>query len=185
MFTQHLYVAGALALALAACAPLPLPAALPSPGPYPVVGNVTIEDGKCCIGGFVGETRETQVSFSATSDYGPVTEMRVQTGACFSEEELAAVAWEPFVAAKTYAVPLTIFNWVSFEVSAQYRDSNGYLSPVVCDDIGVEGMPPDLLTPQPTPVFPTSIPLSAYPATNSPANSPTPTPTSPTPTPLP
>jgi hypothetical protein len=33
-------------------------------------------------------------------------------------------------------------NWTGFYVSVQYRDAEGNLSPVVCDDISIEGHSP-------------------------------------------
>jgi hypothetical protein len=102
-------------------------------------GSIEIEEGRCCIGGFDGETVQARVSFSATSPFGRVTRMRV-TGACPSETDLEQVDWEPFVESKTYPVHV-ILNWSGFYRCVQYQDEFGNLSPVYQDDISVEGMP--------------------------------------------
>jgi hypothetical protein len=117
---------------------------------FPLVGSLEIEEGRCCVGGTVGNTIEVQVSFSAISSFGKVEEMRVQTaGSCFTENNMADTAWEPFVPSKTFPVHVAI-NWIGFYVSVQYRDDLGNLSPVYCDDIAVEGHPPmPTITPTP------------------------------------
>jgi hypothetical protein len=68
--------------------------------------------------------------------------MRTSTyGGCAPESVLGQVPWESFIAQKTF--PFTPpLNWSTFYVSVQYRDSPGNVSPVYCDDIAVEGMPP-------------------------------------------
>ena len=97
---------------------------------YPVTGSVLIEEGRCCMGGIAGEILEAHVSFSATSGFGKVEEMRVRTGGtCFTENELTDTAWEPFAPSKTYPVYVAI-NWVGFYASVQYRDERGNVSPV-------------------------------------------------------
>jgi hypothetical protein len=53
--------------------------------------------------------------------------------------------WEPFTTTRTFSVPVAI-NWAGFYVAAQYQDEKGNLSPVYCDDISVEGMPPTPVT---------------------------------------
>jgi hypothetical protein len=68
--------------------------------------------------------------------------MRVRTGGrCFSEPEMAEVAWEPYESRGEYPV-LVALNWIGFYVSVQYRDAQGNLSPTYCDDVSVEGHPP-------------------------------------------
>jgi len=115
---------------------------------FPLVGSVEIEEGRCCVGGTSGDTIEVQVSFSANSPFGIVEEMRVRTtGSCFTENDMVDTGWEPLVPSKTYPVHVAI-NWIGFYVSVQYRDNLGNLSPVYCDDIGVEGHP----------LMPTNIP---------------------------
>ena len=59
-------------------------------------------------------------------------------GSCL--KDMSSVAWEPFAPAKTFTVTIGL-NFIGFYVSAQFRDANGNLSPIVCDDISVEGMP--------------------------------------------
>lgn len=109
---------------------------------YPLQGSVEWEGGGCCVGGVAGETVQAQVDFSAESPFGEVVEMRVAvSGVCFSEDQLADVDWEPFVRSKTYTLPVGL-NWIGHYASVQYRDNQGNLSPVYCDDISVEGSPP-------------------------------------------
>jgi hypothetical protein len=112
---------------------------------YPVVGSVSWEGGRCCAGGVAGQTIQVRADFTAESPGGNVREMRVRIGGlCFSEDELAAAAWEPFTPSKSYPHTL-VTNWVGLYISVQYRDEAGNLSPAYCDDISIEGMPP--LTP--------------------------------------
>jgi hypothetical protein len=108
---------------------------------FPITGSVEIEEGRCCIGGTEGDTIEVHVGFSATSPFGKVEEMRVRTGGiCFRETEMVDTDWKSLVPSKNYPVHVAI-NWIGFYVSVQYRDNRGNLSPVYCDDIGVEGHP--------------------------------------------
>jgi len=126
----------------------------PPPGPSaptpPVRGAVVIEDGQCCVGGVAGQTIPIRVTFQASSPFAPITEMRVRVGGrWFEQDEFSETDWEPFASTKTYDFTPPI-NWVGFYVSAQFRDAQGWLSPVYHDDISVEGMPPSP-SPAPTP----------------------------------
>jgi len=110
----------------------------------PVSGSVVIAGGACCVGGTAGETIDIAAAFEATSPMGDVTQMRTQAsygGGCVTESALAASPWEPFVSQRKFPVTVGI-NWIGFYVSVQYRDAAGLLSAVYCDDISVEGMPP-------------------------------------------
>jgi len=107
--------------------------------PVSFTGAVQIAGGSCCIGSFDGETIQAQVSFSAASPFGSVSQMRVISG-CFADTDMESVAWEPFVDSKTLPV-FVIINWSGFTVCVQYQDEYGNLSPVYRDDISVEGMP--------------------------------------------
>ena len=110
----------------------------------PVTGSVVIAGGACCVGGTAGTTIDIDAAFEATSPFGDVTQMRTRglyAGRCLTEGELAAFPWEPFVSQRTFPVTVAI-NWIGFYVSVQYRDAAGLLSGVYCDDISVEGMPP-------------------------------------------
>jgi hypothetical protein len=110
---------------------------------FPVTGFVKIENGQPVIGGKAGTTRDVKVQFGAASPAGGVKEMRVRdfgTRKCASDAEISQSAWEPFVAEKLYRVDIAL-NFTSFDVSAQYRDANGNLSPIYCADIAVEGAP--------------------------------------------
>jgi hypothetical protein len=107
---------------------------------FPVQGSILIEAGKCCIGGPEGEPIDITVSFEATSTLALVTHMRTAEQ-CLTSEEMAAVPWEPFAEAKVFQFTPPVFNWFSFNASVQFKDAAGNLSPVYCDDIGVEGMP--------------------------------------------
>jgi hypothetical protein len=105
-------------------------------------GSVLIEGGQSMTGGVIGQTITMTVTFTAHSTAGEVKEMRVNRGGgCASESAIASSTWEPFAAQKAYATtaPMAIVGWYA---SAQYRDDKGNVSPVYCDDISVEGMPP-------------------------------------------
>ena len=116
-------------------------AVAPTLAAFPVIGSVVLNGGNYHAGGTAGSTINVGVEFAAASTYGQVTEMRVSTaGMCFAEADMAEATWEPFSASKTIPVYVGI-NWAGFYVSVQYRDEQGHLSPVYCDDISVEGMP--------------------------------------------
>jgi hypothetical protein len=105
----------------------------------PVSGSVVLEEGRCCISGIAGDTVQVLAKFSATSQFGKVTRMRVSdAAACASAAKMEVADWEPFVATKTFPVVVST-NWVGFYVSAQFMDEHENLSPVYCDDISVEG----------------------------------------------
>lgn len=109
---------------------------------FPVWGSINIEDGRCCVGGVAGETIQVDVAFKGESPLGEIKEMRIRTGnECFTENDMIANQWEPFVPTKTYPVK-TASNWIGFYISVQYHDAKGNLSPVYCDDISVEGHVP-------------------------------------------
>jgi hypothetical protein len=114
----------------------------------PVQGSVEIENGFCCAGGYAGQTITLSVEYTATSPFAPVTEMRTgnfRSAGCLSEPEMNQLGWEPFVLEQESPVQVAI-NWVMFYASAQYRDALGYISPIYCDDIAVEGAPPPVPT---------------------------------------
>jgi hypothetical protein len=136
------------------------PACFPEPTavPFasrPVTGSVVLQGGACCVGGAAGSPVSIRAAFTATSPLAKVTEMRTATrygGGCLKEGEMASIPWEPFAASKRFTVTAAI-NWIGFYASVQYRDAQGNLSPVVCDDVSVEGMPPRTpyaVVPQPT-----------------------------------
>jgi hypothetical protein len=102
-----------------------------------VTGGVLIEDGQSAMGSTPGETIQATVTFTAASSAAPVSEMRVSLGC--DEGLLAAASWESFVSQKDYPVQVFL-GWVGWSVSVQYRDANGNISPMYCDDINVEGM---------------------------------------------
>jgi hypothetical protein len=104
---------------------------------------VLIESGREATGGIAGETIQVEVGFSAASPYGKVERMRVRPapGCSATQADMESAAWEPFAPSRSFPVRLAI-NWVGFYVSAQFQDEHGNLSPVYCDDISVEGMPP-------------------------------------------
>jgi hypothetical protein len=110
---------------------------------YPVSGSVVIEQNRCCAGGIAGQTIELNTQFEASSPFGEITHMRVHTGNGPQRVDQipATSAWQPFVSSKTFSTQIAL-NWVGFFVSAQFRDSAGNLSPVISDDISIEGMPP-------------------------------------------
>ena len=116
-----------------------IPSAVPTTAPVSFTGAAQIAGGSCCIGGFDGETIQAQVSFSAASPFGSVSQMRVKPS-CSADTDMESVAWEPFIESKTLPVPVVI-NWSGFTICVQYQDEYGNLSPVYRDDISVEGMP--------------------------------------------
>lgn len=105
-----------------------------------VTGSVLIENGQSMTGGVAGATIELLVAFTASSSAGQVKEMRVATGVCAQPEQMEAYPWEPFVAEKTYTTTALV-NIQGWYVSAQYRDDQGNVSTIYCDDISVEGSP--------------------------------------------
>lgn len=106
---------------------------------FPVTGSLEIQNGMCCAGGKVQSTITITAAFSATTPQGSVTEMRTLPR-CPTADEMQTAAWEPFVPQKTYPYKITVANFVGWYLSVQYRDSNGNLSPIYCDDISIEGM---------------------------------------------
>jgi hypothetical protein len=119
--------------------PIP-PGAEPTPY-YPVVGSVIIEGGRCCVGARAGEEIELAVEFDALSQFGEVTDMRMRLANIrFSEEDLLATEWEPFVITTSLPVSVSL-NWVTYYLTVQYRDEAGNLSPVYSAEIAVEGSP--------------------------------------------
>mgnify|MGYP000847069192 CR=1 FL=1 len=115
---------------------------------YIVEGSVELEDGRCCAGGVAGDTIQVIARFTATSSAAPVTEMRVRPGnTSFDESAMDAAPWQTMLREQTFPVTV-VLNWTGFYVSVQFRDADGNLSPVVSDDISVEGSPP---TPTPSP----------------------------------
>jgi len=113
-----------------------------TPGKGSNQGSVLLQGGLCCIGGVVGTNVTLRKDFVAPSSFGPVVEMRRMEGSfCLSEVELANAPWEPFVPSVIETYMISTINWIGHTISVQYRDNLGNLSPVVCDDISVEGMP--------------------------------------------
>ena len=105
-------------------------------------GSVVLEGGACCVGGIAGVPLAIDAAFTAASPFGTVTQMRTSTySGCAPEAVLEQIAWEPFASTKTFTFTPPL-NWVGFYVSAQFRDALGDLSPIYCDDIAVEGIPP-------------------------------------------
>ena len=111
-----------------------------TPTPYlPVIGDVQIEDGRCCVGGTSGEPLLITLSLPAQSPLADVTEMRVAVGGRFlSAVEMEAVPWEPYQAQKQVTIDVPL-NWSGSYASVQFRDALGNLSALVYDDISVEG----------------------------------------------
>ena len=132
-------------------------AATPAPpNSSPVTGSVVLKGGSSVTGGTVGSALAIEAAFQASSPSAPVTEMRTAArygGNCV--KDMSSVAWEPWAPAKTFTVTVGL-NFIGLYVSAQFRDANGNLSPIVCDDISVEGMPA-----MPTAFAATSAPTAA------------------------
>lgn len=116
----------------------------PPPTPYyAVFGSVILEDDRCCAGGVSGETIELSAHFKASSPFGEITLMRVHSGAGPQRVDQLppSTPWEPYLEYRTFTTEVAL-NWVGFFVAAQFRDAAGNLSPVVWDEIAIEGMPP-------------------------------------------
>jgi hypothetical protein len=108
---------------------------------FPVSGSVLIEEGRCCAGGVAGSEVQLSVAFTASSPAGAVSEMRVQAGgSCLHDAVALEAPWGPFAPQRTITTRLAQ-NWVGFYVNVQFRDAQGNLSPVYCDDISLEGSP--------------------------------------------
>jgi len=106
---------------------------------FPVTGSVKIANSPCCAGGKVGSTVSLAVTFDAHSSQADVTDMRVAF-ACPRDGASLTTPWESFVQFKTYTATVAI-NFVGWDIAVQYRDAQGNLSPVYCDDISIEGSP--------------------------------------------
>ncbi|MFM8323208.1 MAG: hypothetical protein ACKOC5_20035 [Chloroflexota bacterium] len=116
----------------------------PGPGGEQVWGGIELQNGACCIGGVAGETSTLVVSLAALSSGGAVNEMRLLQGggACPSVEQLSGAPWQPYRERFTLALRIETINWVGAYFGVQFRDAQGNLSAVYCDEISVEGMPP-------------------------------------------
>ena len=138
-------------------------AATPAPPNSSVVtGSVVLKGGASVTGGTVGSALAIEAAFQASSPSAPVTEMRTAArygGNCV--KDMSSVAWEPWVPARTFTVTVGL-NFIGLYVSAQFRDANGNLSPIVCDDISVEGMPAMPTAPAATST-PTAVPRASVP----------------------
>lgn len=108
-----------------------------------VEGSILLADGRCCLGGPVGSLQDLPLTLTAKSVAGPVTEMRLAqgSGGCPTSNQIEGATWQPFVVTKTLQVPIMAINWIGLYLGIQYRDAQGNLSPVYCDDISVEGAP--------------------------------------------
>jgi hypothetical protein len=135
-------------------APTPTPTVKPSAD---ITGSVLINGGNCCAGGIAGSTLTLTVAYSASSTAGEVTQLRN-----VNYYDGSVSDWRPFAATQQYTTTVFI-NWQGWYTCAQFRDVAGNISARVCDDIGIEGMPPPMAneTPMPTPT-PTLTPLSTF-----------------------
>ncbi len=116
------------------------PAGRAVPTPF-VNGSLSIQGGKCCVGGIASQPLQIQVEFQALSPVAEIADMRVRTGSrAFNAEDFSNSEWEPFTAVREFTLAPPI-NWTGFYVSVQYRDALGNVSPVYSADISVEGVP--------------------------------------------
>lgn len=106
---------------------------------YPVTGSLVLQNGMCCAGGKVGTAIEINAAFDASSPNSNVTHMRLLNH-CGAQNEMNTAPWEPFVKQKTFPYQISVPNWVGWYLAVQYRDANGDLSPIYCEDISIEGM---------------------------------------------
>jgi hypothetical protein len=136
----------------------------------PVTGSLVLAQGAEVVGGPVGQRIHIAAELAASSPLGPVTEMRLEAAAgCHGLPGDLAGPWEPFEAHRDFAYTIQVPNFVGFYARAQFRDAGGHLSPVVCDDVAVEGWLPTPSRPAPTEPVPTEpaptvTPTSAPPA---------------------
>jgi hypothetical protein len=115
----------------------------PTPATPPaelVVGAVAVAGGRSAMGGYAGDSIQIPVDYTASSPLGKVTQMRGGlVGSCSTDLiSIESFPWETFTGQKTFTMILPI-NWVGFYTAVQYRDNQGNVSPVYCDDISVEG----------------------------------------------
>jgi len=109
-----------------------------------ISGSVWLNGGICCVGGTVGSTATIVAVFEATSPFTTVTGLRLIThssnpqGQCVAEANLGE--WQPYHSSQVFTTTIAS-GWTSFAVHVQFRDALGNPSPVVCDEIAVEGMP--------------------------------------------
>jgi hypothetical protein len=128
----------------------PVPSLTPIPrltsGADGVSGGIVLQNGGCCIGGIVNSTSNLRIDLPAASTGGTVMEMRLRLGGggCAGEAEMEARPWQPYQPSLNHSLRIEAINWVGWYASVQYRDDQGRLSPVYCDDISVEGKPPPL-----------------------------------------
>lgn len=121
--------------------PLVMTSVTPVPGQQ-WIAQAVLADGRCCVGGKVGETVQIPLALQASGPAGPATEMRYQAGAVAGcAADLSQAAWQPFAAQVTITTQIPTINWIGYWASVQFRDAGGNLSPIVCDDISMEGMP--------------------------------------------
>lgn len=107
---------------------------------YPVTGSLVLRQGLCCAGGKVGTTIEIDAAFDASGPNTTVTQMRLLHH-CGTQTEMNTAPWESFIEHKTFPYKISASNWVGWYLAVQYRDANGNLSPIYCEDISIEGMP--------------------------------------------
>ena len=107
---------------------------------YPVTGSLVLQNGMCCAGGKLGTKIEITADFDAASPNTAVTQMRLMHH-CGKQSEMNTMPWEPFVKQKIFPYTISAPNWIGWYLAVQYRDANGNLSPIYCDDLSIEGMP--------------------------------------------
>jgi hypothetical protein len=141
-----------ISLALVACQPSPAPTAAPapiqsqptqavqaSPTSPVVLGSIRISEGENVVSGIAGQPLKVTVHYAASSSAGPITQMRTaQVPACAADISNSA-AWEPFAPEKNFTIPALPTGVTAFDVSVQYRDSQGNVSLFYCEDGAVEG----------------------------------------------
>jgi hypothetical protein len=116
-----------------------------------VTGAVAIEGGFDQTGDIAGVTTFINVDFTASSAAGQVTEMRAASNygeGCPGQDQVEQAAWEPFQERKEFQ-EVAREGFYDFYVSAQFRDEQGNISEIYCDDIQMEGMALDGATEQP------------------------------------
>jgi hypothetical protein len=72
----------------------------------------------------------------------------LKVGGCLEEQVIHQARWEPYTQQEQFQVRIVVPNFVRYHVAVQFRDAAGYLSPLQCDEVWVEG---HILPPLPRP----------------------------------
>jgi hypothetical protein len=151
--THWLWAAlGALLLAAALAPPTPgaaqpagfkvyLPLAGPGCGDAICATLAVGPAGICCMGGVPGSTVSVPVTLLAASGRGLPLELVTDGRSCRDTAPIDDAGWEPYRG--PWAAPVTLpANWTTLTVRVQLRDAAGNRTPILCDDVALEGFFP-------------------------------------------